>query len=119
VEAPEVCGRQFYAGAVPEDLGAEDFQMPAMESQSGEELEAESTFSLDTFFPVAEGEPSRCTRGMELLDLVTHMETRLMGTLQDAVEPRLTEMMRGQVRDELEGLRRLIDHIDEVEDLRL
>jgi hypothetical protein len=118
-EAPEVCGRPDFAGAVAEALEAEDLQSPAKESQPSEELEAESTFSLDTFFPVADGEPSRCTRSMELLDLVTHMETRLMGTLQDTVEPHLTEMMRGEVRDELEGLRRLIDHIDKVEDLRL
>jgi hypothetical protein len=118
-EAPEVCGRPDFAGAVAEALEAEDLQSPAKESQPSEELEAESTFSLDTFFPVADGEPSRCTRSMELLDLVTHMETRLMGTLQDTVEPHLTEMMRGEVRDELEGLRRLIDHIDQVEDLRL
>jgi hypothetical protein len=113
-EAPEVGGQSGFAGAVAEDL-----QVPAVDSESGEVIETEPTFSLDTYFPVTEGEPPICTAGMDLLELVTHMETTLLGNLQDLVEPRLSEMMRGAVKDELEGLRRLIDHIEEVEDLRL
>jgi hypothetical protein len=113
-EAPEVGGRPDFAGAVAEKL-----QVQAVERESDEKIEAEPPFTLDTFYAVGEGEPSSCTRGMDLLELVAHMETRLMGNLQNVAEPPFSELIRGAVKDELEGLRRLIDHIEEAEDLRL
>jgi len=84
-----------------------------------EKIEVEAAFSLDTFLPVLAGEAVACAEELELLDLVARMETKLLSNLQGGVEARLPEIVCGAVKEELEGLRRLIDQIESAEELRL
>jgi hypothetical protein len=113
-EVPESGGQIGTPGGEPEILP---------EAAEGhvlcEEIEGEAAFSLDTFLPVLEGEAIACAEELELLDLVERMEAKLLSNLQGGVDARLPEIVCGAVKEELEGLRRLIDQIESIEELRL
>jgi hypothetical protein len=78
----------------------------------------EPEFSLDTFLPMPEGEDAACTQGMELLDLVARLESKVMSRVPATGESYLAETAREAVKEELEGLRSLIDGIEAAEEWR-
>ncbi len=98
--------------------------MPGLSLMSKEQLQAEdevheNVFNLDTFLPIAAAMQPVSTRDLDLLDLVGHLESRLLASLQGIVGLDLHEVVGSLVKEELEDLRRLIDHIDATDEFRL
>ncbi len=103
----------------PPGAGAEVSSTLGEERAMTEDLGGEPAFDSDTFLTVAEAQQPCNTEGMELLDLVGHMETRLMECFQETMDLHHHEMVRNVIKEELDSLRHLIDQIDAVEELRL
>jgi len=89
------------------------------EPLSVEDSLPENVLNLDTFLPIAAARPSVCTAELDLLDLVGDLETRLLTSLQVGGGPDRHDAVGSSVKEELEDLRRLIDHIDATEEFRL
>lgn len=79
----------------------------------------ENLLNLDTFLPIAAARPTVSTAELDLLDLVGDLETRLLASLQVGGGPDRHEVVGSSVKEELEDLRRLIDHIDATDEFRL
>ncbi|HAA03060.1 MAG TPA: hypothetical protein DCE18_06790 [Syntrophobacteraceae bacterium] len=97
-------------------LGAslsEEEQLPA------EDVVHEKVFNIDTFLPIAAPVQTVSTEELDLLELVGHLESRLLASLQVGAGPDLHEIVGSLVKEELEDLQRLIDHIDATDEFRL
>jgi hypothetical protein len=89
------------------------------EPLSGEDSVPENVLNLDTFLPIAAARPTVSTSELDLIDLVGDLETRLLASLQVGGGPDRHRVVGSSVKDELEDLRRLIDHIDATDEFRL
>jgi hypothetical protein len=100
------------------------FAAPGVSPSEGDPLSVEDSvpenvLNLDTFLPIAAARPTLSTAELDLLDLVEDLETRLLASLQVGGGPDRHEVVGSSVKEELEELRRLIDHIDATDDFRL